>query len=470
MLKKSKQIRLHPFIPWVAAIAFFMQALDGTILNTAIPSIASDLGHPPLAMQSVVVAYTITLAIFIPVSGWLSDKFGSRTIFCIAVGLFILGSLFCALSQNLSQLVLSRILQGMGGSIMVPVARLTILYVYPKDRLLKVLNFIAIPGLAGAIVGPALGGWLVELATWHWIFLINLPIGMIAVWIAYKFMPEIKKPSGKFDVPGFLMFSGSLSLLTFGLEIISSGTMKLQFIILIFLVSILLIVLYVFYANKKSNPLIDLSLFKIRTLRVGLLGNLATRLGIGGFPLLLPLMLQVGFGYEPAAAGMMLLPMAIANVASKPMVVPVIKKFGHKKTLVVNTLLLAILLSLFAFLNPSSSLIIILPLLVLYGIISSIQFTTMNTISIADLDESNSSDGNSLVAVAQQLSISFGVSIAGLLVLNFSKIETIQNAGNTFTYTFIILGILTAISTIVFGRLKPYDGGKLSGKTEGVKK
>src|SRR5690606_16311673 len=363
------------------ALAFFMQALDGTILNTAIPSIAKDLGHPPLAMQSIIVAYTITLAIFIPLSGWLSDRFGTKIIFSIAIALFALGSVFCAASQNLSQLILSRILQGMGGSIMVPVARLTVLYVYPKDQLLKVLNFIAIPGLAGAVVGPSLGGWLVELATWHWIFLINIPIAAVGIWMAIKFLPQIKRPEGKFDLIGFLLFSGSLSLQTYALELTATAAGKASSILILFFVAILLIVLYVYYARRKSDPLIPPSLFKIRTLRVGIIGSLATRLGIGGFPLLLPLMLQVGFEYEPSIAGMMLLPMALANVLSKPMVVPIIKKYGYKTTLIVNTLLLAILLSLFAFLSAGTPLLIILGLMVMYGIISSVQFTTMNTIS-----------------------------------------------------------------------------------------
>lgn len=447
-----------------------MQALDGTILNTALPSIAESLGHEPLAMQSVVVSYTITLAILIPISGWLSDKFGSRTIFSIAVAVFVLGSLCCAASGTLTQLVLSRILQGIGGSMMVPVARLTILYVYPKNRLLKILNFIAIPGLAGAIVGPSLGGWIVELASWHWIFLINLPIGIIGIRAALKFMPNIKRAIGKFDLLGFIFFSGALSLLTFCLEVISSGSLKIQFILLFLLISILLIWCYLLHAQRKKDALISLELFKISTLRIGLAGNLATRLGIGGFPFLLPLMLQVGFGYSPAAAGMMLLPMAAANVISKPMVVPVIRKFGHKNTLISNTLLLAIIISLFAFLHSETSIYFILILLVFYGIISSIQFTSMNTISIADLDDTNSSDGNSLIAVSQQLSISFGISLAGLLISNLDEWFVSLNNQAVFQYTFIILGVITALSTLVFSKLKPTDGSKLSGRGKIVKK
>ncbi len=442
-----------------------MQALDGTILNTALPSIAADLGYSPLAMQSVIVSYTITLALFIPLSGWLSDKFGTRRVFSIAVALFVAGSLCCALAQSLPQLILSRILQGMGGSMMVPVARLTVLYVYPKNKLLSVMNFIAIPGLAGTVIGPTLGGWLVELSTWHMIFLINIPIGLAGIWAAIKIMPQIRRGQGKFDLTGFILFSGSLSLLTFCLEASGSGTIPTRLIVILVLLSLLLISLYIIHARRIHDPLINLSLFRIRTLRVGLLGNFATRLGIGGFPLLLPLMLQVGFGYPPSTAGMMLIPMALANVISKPLVVPIIRRFGHKNTLVANTLMLAILISMFSLLTEATPLIYIIPLLIAYGMVSSIQFTTMNTISIADLDEHNSSEGNSVVAVSQQLSISFGISLAGLLMLTFNNLSSAgENNDVVFQYSFLTLGIVTALSTLVFNQLKATDGEKLSGR------
>lgn len=446
-------------------MAFFMQALDGSILNTALPSIAHDLGHSPLAMQSVIISYTITLALLIPLSGWLSDRFGSKKIFVGSVVVFVIGSVLCAGSTTLNQLVLSRILQGIGGAMMVPVARLTILYMYPKDQLLSVMNFIAIPGLAGAVVGPTLGGWLVELASWHWIFLINLPIGILGIWSALKFMPEIRKTVGRLDWFGFIFFSGSLVLMTICLEALSTGLFSTKATVILLLASVFFAGLYVQHALRAPNPLIDPGLFKIRTMRVGLIGNLATRLGIGGFPLLLPLMLQVGFGYSPSVAGMMLLPMAIANVASKPLVVPIIRRFGHKRTLIVNTLLLAVLISMFSLPEADTPLWQLVPLLIAYGIISSVQFTTMNTISIADLDESNSSSGNSLVAVAQQLSISFGISIAALLLLNLRKLPFAEeDASAVFQYSFLILGLITALSTLVFNQLKLTDGNRLSGR------
>ncbi|MBC6492671.1 DHA2 family efflux MFS transporter permease subunit [Flavihumibacter stibioxidans] len=451
-------------LPWIAAIAFFMQALDSTILNTALPSIAADLGYSPLSMQSVVVSYTITLALFIPLSGWLSDRFGTSNVFRVAVALFVLGSLACALSRDLSQLILSRILQGLGGSMMVPVARLAILYSYPKKLLMRVMNFVVIPGLVGPLIGPTLGGWLVELASWHWIFLINIPIGIFGIWMATSGMPNIKKPVGGFDTLGFILFSGALSLLTFCLESGSSGALGAGYIALFFAIALLLILLYIYHARGDGNPLINLNLFKIRTLRVALAGNLATRLGIGGFPLLLPLMLQVGFGYPASTAGMILIPMAAANLLTKPIVVPVIKRFGHKNTLIANTLVLAVIMALFALISAQTPLVWMVLLLLVYGTISSLQFTSMNTIAMADLDESNSSAANSVIAVNQQLSFSFGVSFTGFLLLNLSKLEPAGSGTvNTFKYTFLILAGITALSALVFAKLKPADGAKLSG-------
>jgi EmrB/QacA subfamily drug resistance transporter len=455
--------KIKSFLPWIAALAFFMQALDGTILNTALPSIARDLGYPPLAMQSVIVSYTLTLALLIPLSGWLSDRFGTRVIFIVAVALFTIGSLCCAISSNLPQLLLSRILQGIGGSMMVPVARLTVLYVYPKKFILRVMNFITIPGLVGPVIGPSLGGWLVELASWHWIFLINIPIGILGIWLAYYAMPNIKKMVGLFDTLGFILFSGALSIFTLCMEIGSTGKVDSLYLFLFFVIALLLIVLYIFHAQRVNNPLINLKLFKIRTLKIGLIGNLVTRLGIGGMPLMLPLMFQVGFGYSAATAGMILIPSALANLISKPLVVPLIKRFGHKRTLLTNTMALALIISLFALPNADTPLIYLMPLLLLYGMISSVQFTTMNTISIADLDASNSSSGNSVIAVMQQLSISFGISISALLLLNMQHIQPDVGNAVAFKYTFIALGIITAISSLIFTTLKATDGSQLSG-------
>ncbi|MFD1630424.1 multidrug transporter subunit MdtD [Pseudopedobacter beijingensis] len=467
IVKKQRNAAVKVYLPWIAALAFFMQSLDGTILNTALPAIAKDLDQSPLQMQSVIISYTLTLAILIPLSGWLADKIGTKVTFSVAVGLFTLGSLCCALSADINQLIYSRILQGTGGAMMVPVARLTILYAYPKKLLLKVLNFVIIPGMIGPLIGPSLGGWIVDLASWHWIFLINIPIGIFGIVMAIYAMPNFKKQTGSFDLLGFVFFSGALTLITHAMEMSSSRQIQGYYVLISLLVAASLIFCYIKHARRHKNPLIRLELFKIRTLRIGLIGSLATRLGIGGFPLLLPLMLQVGFGYSATISGMMLIPSAAANLFAKPFVTKVVRKLGYKKVLVSNTFLLAVIIALFSLPNQQTPIYFLIPLLLAYGMVSSMQFSTMNTISVADLDADNSSEGNSMIAVTQQLSISFGISITSLLLGAMHQVHFKTDASiNVFKYTFLILGIITALSSLVFSRLKETDGNNLSGHRE----
>jgi len=452
-------------LQWIAAMAMFMQSLDATILNTALPAIASDMGHSPLSMQSVIVSYALTLALFIPVSGWLSDKYGTRKIFILAVGLFTLGSLACAISTNINMLVCSRILQAIGGSMMVPVSRLALIYAYPKDELLRVINFVTMPALVGPVVGPLLGGWLVQVASWHWIFLVNIPIGAAGILFARKEMPNFTGKKRHFDTIGLLLFGGGLVALSLGLELGGEGIASPEVFIGIILLSGVLIATYIYYAKRKENPLIDLNLFKIRTLRIGLAGNLLTRLGVGGLPLLLPLMLQVAFMHSPTVSGMMLMPAAVTAIVAKSWIIPLVRHFGYKKVLMFNTLALAVVISLFSLPDKTTPLLLLVPVLIIYGCINSFQMTTMNTITLADLDDNTASGGNSLLAVMQQLSMSLGVSVSMMILRGVGNFDwlTKGNIELTFQYTFIILGIITALASLVFLNLKNDDGDRMSG-------
>ena len=284
-------------LPWIAAMAFFMQALDATILNTALPAIAHSLGHSPLAMQSAIISYTLTVAMLIPVSGWLADRFGTRKVFIVAVSLFTLGSLACALSTSLPELVVFRVIQGIGGAMMMPVARLALLRAYPRSELLPVLNFVTMPGLVGPILGPVLGGVLVTWASWHWIFLINIPIGIIGILYARKYMPDFTTPRRRFDTSGFVLFGLSLVLFSSGIELFGEKIVASWMALSVIALSVVLMLAYIRHARRHPTPLISLSLFKTHTFSVGIAGNLATRLGTGCVPFLMPLMLQVGFGY-----------------------------------------------------------------------------------------------------------------------------------------------------------------------------
>ncbi|HGM6911971.1 TPA: multidrug transporter subunit MdtD [Serratia marcescens] len=455
-------------LPWIAAMAFFMQALDATILNTALPAIAQSLGRSPLAMQSAVISYTLTVAMLIPVSGWLADRFGTRRVFIFAVTLFTLGSLLCALSPTLSALVASRVLQGIGGAMMMPVARLALLRAYPRSELLPVLNFVTMPGLVGPILGPLLGGWLVTYATWHWIFLINIPIGLLGIFYARKYMPDFTTPKRRFDFLGFMLFGLSLVLISTGLELFGERVLASYISLGILLSGFVMLFGYIAHARRHPQPLIGLDLFKTRTFSVGIAGNVASRLGTGCVPFLMPLMLQVGFGYTAIVAGCMMAPTAIGSLMAKSTVTQVLRWFGYRKTLVGITVIIGVLIAQFALQSPGMPLwLMILPLFVL-GMAMSTQFTAMNTISLADLNDANASAGNSVLAVTQQLSISFGVAISAA-VLRFYESLSLGTMIDHFHYTFITMGIVTVASALVFMLLRRKDGRNLISGQESKK-
>lgn len=455
-----KKARSMAGLPWIAAMAFFMQALDATILNTALPAIAESLNRSPLAMQSAIISYTLTVAMLIPVSGWLADRFGTRRVFMLAVTLFTLGSLACALSSSLGELVVFRVIQGVGGAMMMPVARLALLRAYPRSELLPVLNFVTMPGLVGPILGPVLGGVLVTWASWHWIFLINIPIGIAGIFYARKFMPNFNTPRRKFDMGGFFLFGLSLVLFSSGMELFGEKVVATWLAVSIIFSGIVLFLLYIRHARRHPTPLISLSLFNTRTFSVGIAGNIASRLGTGCVPFLMPLMLQVGFGYPALIAGCMMAPTAVGSILAKSGVTQLLRRLGYRRTLVGVTVFIGVMIAQFSLQSAALPVwMLILPLFVL-GMAMSIQFTSMNTITLADLSDENASGGNSMLAVTQQLSISLGVAVSAA-VLRFYEGFDSNNTVEQFHSTFITMGVLTVVSALVFMLLKPKDGRNL---------
>lgn len=456
----TKTARSMAGLPWIAAMAFFMQALDATILNTALPAIAKSLGRSPLEMQSAIISYTLTVAMLIPVSGWLADRFGTRRVFMIAVSLFTLGSFACAMSGSLSQLVIFRVIQGIGGAMMMPVARLALLRAYPRSELLPVLNFVTMPGLVGPILGPLLGGVLVTWASWHWIFLINIPIGILGLLYARKYMPNFTTPRRGFDMTGFLLFGLSLVLISSGMELFGERIAATYIGILIVAGGLLLLAAYIWHARRHPNPLIALPMFRTRTFSVGIAGNLASRLGTGCVPFLMPLMLQVGFGYSALIAGCMMAPTALGSLVAKSTVTQILRWCGYRKTLVGVTLVIGLLIGQFSLQSPGmEAWLLILPLFIL-GMAMSTQFTAMNTISLADLTDENASSGNSVLAVTQQLSISLGVAVSAAVLRFYEGMDSV-NTVEQFHYTFLTMGAVTLVSALVFLLLRPKDGRNL---------
>lgn len=459
-LDTQPKVKLSPlqskFLPYVLAVALFMQILDATILNTALPEMALALGESPLKMQWAVISYALTLAIFIPISGFLADKYGTRKVFLSAIVLFSIGSIFCAMSPNLDILVASRVLQGIGGAMMTPVARLILVKSYPRNQLLTVMNFAVIPALIAPLVGPLVGGYLVQYASWHWIFLINIPMGILGLIIGYKLVPDIREAAGRLDWLGFALFAIAAGLLTLAVEFLSQPG-EAMFGATMSAIALSLLLLYVRHARKANNPIFPLSLFKVPTFRIGITGNLFTRLGISAVPYLLPLLFQVAFKYTPSQAGWLLTPIAVGAMGIKPWVSKIIQRFSYRKVLVANTTLLGILIILLAQLNASVPWYFIAPLLVVMGACNSMQFSAMNTITIGDLEGPQTSSGNSLMAVNQQLAISFGIAFGAAILTVFSDRLDFEVV-SAFNATYYVLGIITIISGLSFLRLKPEDG------------
>ncbi len=331
-MSTPKQNSVKKFLPLILATSIFMQMLDSTILNTSLPYIAKDLQESPLNMQNAIISYVLTLALFMPVSGFLADKFGTRKIFILSIAVFMLGSLFCAISQDLNQLVISRVIQGLGGSLMTPVGRLALIKTYEKNELMKAMNYAIIPALIGPVLGPLVGGYMVDYLSWHWIFLINIPIGLMGLLLSLKYMPDYKSTAITFDLKGFLIFASASLLLSISLEMFGN-TQHTTVILLIFTLGFLMIYYYYVHAKRTKNPIFPLNLFQVRTFRVGILGNLATRLGISSIPLLLPLMIQIAYQESAVVSGWIVAPMALTAMLGKSSVIKILDFFGLSKNL-----------------------------------------------------------------------------------------------------------------------------------------
>lgn len=465
--KTSPRQTVKKVLPLILATAIFMQMLDSTILNTSLPSIARDLKESPLNMQNAIISYVLTLAVFMPASGFLADRFGTRRVFIFALVLFSAGSVFCALSQNLTHLVISRVIQGVGGSLMTPVGKLALIKTFERNELLKAMNFAIIPALIGPVLGPLVGGYMVDYLSWHWIFLINIPIGLLGIILGLKYMPNYNSRETDFDLKGFLIFAAASLLLSISLELF--GDMQnITPVLLIFILGFLFLYYYYYHAKRDGNPIFPLNLFQVRTFRVGIVGNLATRLGISSVPLLLPLMIQIAYNQSAVTSGWIIAPMAITAMFGKSSVLKILNKYGYKKTLMVNTFIIGVLICSLAIPNINSSLFWFVPIIAVLGFFNSIQFTSMNTISIADLRNFQTSSGNSLISVNQQLAIGFGIAF-GLIVLKIyeNSPELIKHeTHNAFRYTFLTVGILTILSSLVFRRLHVFDGKNMRSSEE----
>jgi EmrB/QacA subfamily drug resistance transporter len=459
--ESSKQL-----LPWLVAVAFFMESLDTTILNTAVPAIAAALKVAPLSMKSVLASYTLSLAVFIPISGWMADRFGTRRVFASAIGLFTLGSLLCGISSNIHILVACRILQGCGGAMMVPVGRLTLVRTFAKSELVRAMSFVAIPSLVGPMLGPIAGGLIVGYFHWRVIFFVNVPIGLIGLVMVYLHLPDYREEhTHPLDVAGLCLFGSGIGLLSYVLEVFGEHTLSTGEILGLLALSAMLLAGYGFRATRTKFPLLRLSLFRIRTFRASVSGSFFTRLGIGGIPFLFPLLYQVGLGFSPIQSGLLLMPQAIAAMSLKIAMTKILARVGYRGVLISNTVLIGLVIILFATVGVGTPIWVIVLQAFCFGFFTSLQYTSMNTLVYADVTEEDTSSASTIASTMQQMSISFGVASASLATAFFipdrfhsSAPEMIHGIHEAF----LVLGGLTVVSTLVFTELKSGDGDSVS--------
>ena len=450
-------------LPWLVAVAFFMESLDTTILNTAVPAVSQALGVSLLSMKAVLASYTLSLAVFIPISGWVADRFGTRRVFAAAIGVFTLGSMLCGLMSDLHLMVVCRILQGAGGAMMVPVGRLTLVRTFPKSELVRAMSFVAIPGLVGPMLGPLAGGLIVHYLHWRLIFFLNVPIGLAGLILVYLRLPDYRGTNVKpLDVVGLILFGAGIALLSYVLEIFGEHTLSAGEMVGLVALSLALLFGYGVHAAGSDHPLLQLGLFRIRTFAAAVSGSFFTRLGIGGVPFLLPLLYQVGLGLNPVESGLLIMPQAVGAMTTKFFMPKVLDRFGYRNILVSNTVILGLLLMLFATVRTTTPIWLIVVQAFGYGALTSTQYTAMNTLVYADVPEASASNASSMASTFQQLSVSFGVAIAGLTTVFLIPAQTRSNPAAMVSglhEAFIALGAFTILSTLVFSRLKRSDGG-----------
>lgn len=441
---------------WIVAFGFFMQSLDTTIVNTALPSMAESLGESPLHMHMVIVAYVLTVAVTLPASGWLADRVGVRNIFFCAIVIFTLGSLFCAMANTLNGLVAARVVQGIGGAMMVPVGRLTVMKIVPREQYMAAMTFVTLPGQVGPLLGPALGGVLVEYASWHWIFLINLPVGAVGAIATLWLMPNYTMQTRRFDFSGFLLLAVGMAALTIALD--GQKGLGISPVALSLLISAgaAALIFYLWHARGNESALFNLRLFDTRTFSLGLFGSLCGRIGSGMLPFMTPIFLQIGLGFSPFHAGLMMIPMVLGSMGMKRIVVQVVNRFGYRNTLVVSTLALALISLLFMWVGLMGWYSLLPVVLFFQGVVNSVRFSSMNTLTLRDLPDELASGGNSLLSMVMQLSMSIGVSVAGILLGAFGHNQLAADSGiahEVFLYTYFCMAAIIALPALVFARV-----------------
>jgi EmrB/QacA subfamily drug resistance transporter len=447
------------------ACALFMENLDSTVIATSLPAIAKDLHEDPISLKLALTSYLVSLAIFIPASGWAADRFGARKIFRIAILVFTLGSILCGMASTLPGLIGARVIQGLGGAMMVPVGRLVLLRSVDRSELVNALAFLTVPALLGPITGPLLGGFITTYFHWRWIFWINVPIGAAGIVLATFFVTDVKGEgvSPPLDVTGFLLCGFGLACLLFGLGGAGRGLIPWQAAILLAVLGTVALTAYVLHARRAAFPLLDLNLLSIKTFRASVTGGSLFRIGIGSIPFLLPLMLQTGFGMTAFQSGSITFIASVGAMAMKTTAAPILRLFGFRRVLFYNAILSAALFGCYGFFTPSTPLIFMMSWLLFSGFVRSLEFTSLNAIVFADIDASKMSRAVSFSSAAQQLSLSVGIAAGAGALQGFAYLN--PGAGvfalENFKWAFVTMAIVSVSAAAAFLRLPPDAGSDL---------
>ena len=455
-------------VPLIVACALFMQNLDSTALATALPDIARSLGETPLRLHLSITVFMLALAAFLPVSGWVTDRFGARSIFCLAIVVFTLSSIACGLAGSLDALLVARAAQGAGGAMMVPVGRLILVRSVAKSELIAAMALMGMPALVGPIMGPVLSGFIITVASWRWIFWINLPIGVLGVVLAMIYIEDVREPSVKaFDWPGFILSGFGLCGTLFGLDALTTHNQVDPISVTALVVGLVALALYVLHARRVSNPILDLSLLSLTTFRVSVTGGSLFRFGVGAVPFLLPLMMQEGFGYTPLQSGLTTFVSAAGSLGMRSVARIVLRRLGFRSVLIWNTLISSLFMALCAVINLDTPQVVIMGIIFFGGVFRSLQFTALNTIGFDEIEPPLMSQATSFSQMMQRLALSLGVGIAAF-VLHFVGGETQTLPLHAFHAAFLVIGALSALSVVSFIGLSPNAGAELAGRTRVV--
>jgi EmrB/QacA subfamily drug resistance transporter len=453
-------------IPLIVAAALFMENMDSTVIATSLPAIAADIGTSPLTLKLAITSYLLSLAVFIPASGWTADRFGARLVFSGAVAVFMVGSIGCALSTNVTDFVIARILQGMGGAMMTPVGRLVLLRSIDKSKLVNAMAWVTVPALVGPVIGPPLGGFITTYFSWHWIFLINIPIGLLGIFMALRYIDPIKSEDPeRFDLYGMVLAGIGLAGIAFGLSVAGLNLLPWSIVAALVAIGSISMTIYVIHARRTASPVLDFALLRLPTMRASIIGGFLFRLGIGALPFLLPLLMQVGFGLSPFRSGLVTFASAVGAMGMKTLAARIIRTFGFRNMMTINAVVSSVFLGACALFTVATPLLLIMIILVVGGFFRSLQFTAINTVAYAEIGPAQMSRATTLVSVNQQLALSAGVAVGAFSVESTMLLRHVNElSAADFAPAFLVVSIISAVSAWFFWQMPDDAGHEISGR------